>query len=117
MEQRGKQLQLYKSTNMSKATTPKTFIERVIASGFKEVNRSGEVSKDTDYSHGWNSLDGRKRHLHLVHKNGKRVEMELVSNGGGDPLQRVALYDGDKELLVTHTGEVTNEELLNSFLG
>lgn len=101
---------------MSKAKAPETFADRVIAAGFKEHNAKGEAVTDTDFTHGWNSLDGRKRHLYLHHKNGKRVEMELISNGESAPIKRIALFDGDNEVLTTHEGQVTNEKLLSDFL-
>ncbi len=91
---------------------PETLIEKIIAAGFKEQNAKGEVVTGTNYEHGWNSLDGRKRHLHLIHKNGKRVEMELNNNGS-----LITLYDGDKEVLVTTEGVITAERLLSEFLG
>lgn len=98
------------------AKKAETLVERILAAGFHEQNAKGETVKDTDFTHGWNSLDGRKKHLHLVHKNGKRVEMELVGNGAGEPLKRIALYDGDQEVLVTHEGAINNEKLLEDFL-
>lgn len=93
-----------------------TFADKIVAAGFKEQNAKGEPVSGTDFAHGWNSLDGRKRHLYLHHKNGKRVELELISNGEGSPIQRISLYDGDNEVLTTHEGVITNEKLLSDFL-
>jgi hypothetical protein len=101
---------------MTTKKQPETLPEQIIAAGFKEVNASGEAVKGSDYSHGWHSMDGRKRHLHLAHKDGRRAELELVYNGGGDPLRRIALYNGDQEVMVTTTG-VVRDEVLKSFLG